>query len=266
MQYPFISRRPIKASAYGARASQVRVLRLLPRESERSGALACAPRKGWLCVGGHYWQVAPRSCTEGESPLAGTVPFHRVRANYNQRGTASARRKLACCASSPETASAVACSCARRARAGCVSEASAVTSQHGLVPKKRGFSPVRFFPIGYRPTTTSAIRRARVASSRAAPPPQNQLAQWRARVHAEQNPGVCWRPRLARRSTVLCRKKETSRLWRALLWSTDRLQSTRYDARVSKARVLRLLLKGSERSGALACTSRESRLCVGGRS
>ena len=299
-----------------ARASQARVLRLLPRESERSGALACAPRKSWLCVGGHYWQVAPRSCTEGESPLAGTVPFHRVRANYHKRGAARARRKLAFCASSPETASAVVCSCARRARAGCVLEASAGhvaarscteeerrladavrfhrvqidynqrdttfmrrklaccassrerasavarsrvrhakespvavcwrpllvgRSLQGLEPKERAFSLAQCPFIGHVPTTTIAVRRAGVASLRAVPPPQKQLAQWRARVHAAQETGVCWRPRLARRSTVLYRRREASRRCSTFPKGTVLLQPVRYDVHASQARVLRLL-------------------------
>ena len=36
-------------------------------------------------------------------PLAGTPPFYEVISEHNQRATARARSKLACCASSPET-------------------------------------------------------------------------------------------------------------------------------------------------------------------
>ena len=149
---------------YGARASQARVVRLLPRESERSGALACAPRKSRLCVGGRSWQVAPSSCTEGDRPVAGAVPFHRIHADYNQRGTARVSRKLLCCASSPEIASAVARSCVRRAKAGCVFEASAGTSQHGLVPKERGLSPVQCF---FQRVRTDANQRGTARASQA---------------------------------------------------------------------------------------------------
>ena len=180
---------------YGARASQARVVRLLPRESERSGARACAPRKSRLCVGGRSWQVAPRSCTEGDRPVAGAVPFHRIHADYNQRGTARANRKLLCCACSPETASAVARSCVRRAKAGCVFEASA----------------------------------GRHVAARACAEGERPLA-----------------------GAVLFPK------------GTDRRQSARHGARVTGSRTA-LLLKESERSGALACAPHESRVCVGGR-
>ena len=210
-----------QSARYGARASQARVVRLLPRESERSGALACAPRKSWLCVGGHYWQVAPRSCTEGESPLAGTVPFHRVRANYHKRGAARARRKLAFCASSPETASAVVCSCARRARAGCVLEASAghVAARSCTEEERRLADAVRFHrvQIDYNQRDTTFMRRklACCASSR-----ERERAQWHARVYATQKKvlclcvgGRCW---LAGRYKVLNRRREPSR-WHSAL-------------------------------------------------
>ena len=43
---------------------------------------------------------------EGEMPLAGTPPFYEVTSEHNQRTTARARNRLACCTSSPETESA----------------------------------------------------------------------------------------------------------------------------------------------------------------
>ena len=66
-------------------------------------------RGSWLGVGGRSWHVAPRARAEGERPLAGAVLFVSARADHNQRGTARARSKLECCASSQETASAGAC-------------------------------------------------------------------------------------------------------------------------------------------------------------
>ena len=55
--------------------------------------------------------------------------------------------------------------------------------------------------------TTSAARRARAASSRVWQSPERQPAQWRLRGgHAK--PAVrCWRPLLARRTTVLHRRE-----------------------------------------------------------
>ena len=61
------------------------------REIASAVALARVPRESRLCVRGRSWRVAPGSCTEGESPLAGAVPFHKVRNDRNLRGTACAR-------------------------------------------------------------------------------------------------------------------------------------------------------------------------------
>ena len=116
--------------------------------------------------------------------------MYRVPNNYNQDNTARARRKHACCTSSRETASALARTCARYAKARCALEAVAGTSHHGLAPKERGLSSVQWPCIGYEQTTTSAARRARVASTRAAPTPERQQAQWRARAFSTRNPAV----------------------------------------------------------------------------
>ena len=72
--------------AQRARASQARVLlsqlRLRPIDSERSGALACSPREGRLCVEGRSWHGAPRSCADGERRLAGVVAVCGLRVDY----------------------------------------------------------------------------------------------------------------------------------------------------------------------------------------
>ena len=66
------------------------------------------------------------------------------------------------------------------AKAGCGLEGAASTSHHGLVTKERGVPPVQGPFAVPEPVTTSATRRARAESSRAAPPPERQPAQWRA--------------------------------------------------------------------------------------
>ena len=65
-------------------------------------------RASRLPVGDCGWHVEARSCTEGERPLAGAMPFQRAWADYSQRGAAPARCKRACCASSRERSSAAA--------------------------------------------------------------------------------------------------------------------------------------------------------------
>ena len=179
------------------------MLRLVTRDSERSGAIACAPRESRLCLGGRSWHVTARSWADEERLLAGAVALRRVHADYYQRSMARARRKRACCASSRETSSAVARSRERHAKAGCVFQIAAGTSQHGLAPTVSGLSPVQLPFLMHGPTTTSAAWRARVASKRAAPRSEKQRVQWRDRVLATRQLAVPRRPQLARHSTVL---------------------------------------------------------------
>ena len=66
-----------------------------------------ALREFRLPIGGHGWHVRARSCIEGEGLFAGSVPFCMTWSDYNQGGMARVRRKRACCASSPQAATAV---------------------------------------------------------------------------------------------------------------------------------------------------------------
>ena len=70
-------------------------------------------------------------------PLAGAVAFCGAQTDHIHRSAAQARRNRACCASSGEIASAVARPPVGHAKAGCVFEAAADTSQHGLAPNRR---------------------------------------------------------------------------------------------------------------------------------
>ena len=60
----------------------------------------------------------------------------------------------------------------------------------------------------------------------------------------------CWRPQLARRTTVVRRKKEASRRCSTLPWRVGQSQRARHGARARQACVLRHLTKDSQRSGA----------------
>ena len=116
VHFPSMVHDAIAASAARrARAQQARVLRLLPRESQRSGAQA------------HYTRKPP----------------HEV-----------------------------------RARSG--------TWEHGLAPKKGGFLLVRCPFMAHEAIAASVARRARATSARAAPFPQREPAKWRASaLHAQ---------------------------------------------------------------------------------
>ena len=66
----------------------------------------------------------------------------------------------------------------------CVSSSkrpAASMSHRGLAPKKRGLPPMLCPFVGYGPATANVACLARAASSRAAPPPKRQRAQWCAR-------------------------------------------------------------------------------------
>ena len=72
------------------------------------------------------------------------------------------------------------------AKVGCGLEAAAGTSLQGLATKERGVSPVQCPFTVPETVATSATWRARTTSSRAAPPPERQPAQWRVRTcHAK---------------------------------------------------------------------------------
>ena len=75
VRWPYIVREATTTSATRRSRVATRVLHVVPGNSERSGALACALRESQLCVGGHRWNVAARSCTEAERPLANMVPL-----------------------------------------------------------------------------------------------------------------------------------------------------------------------------------------------
>ena len=125
------------------------------RETASAVTRPRVPRENQLILGGHSWHVAPRQRAEGERPLAGAVPLLSAWTAHDQRSTAHARSKLACCASSRETkrsGGARAC----HASAGWFWEAGSGTSYHGRAPKERGLSPVQFPWLAHGPTTTSA--------------------------------------------------------------------------------------------------------------
>ena len=103
-------------------------------------------------------RVAPRPCTERESPVASAAAFYSQRVNSNKRGAARVHGKRSCCASSPQRASAVARShvrtrankpatCARPTSVG-----ARFTVDHVCV--RQGRSPFRFL----RPLRAPRIR------------------------------------------------------------------------------------------------------------
>ena len=97
--------------------------------------------------------------------------------------------KLACCASSRETASAVVRSHVPRESRLVLGQAAAGTSHHSRAPKERDLSPVQCPCLTRGTTTASAARCARAASSSARTFPQETASTVaRPRVPRESRP------------------------------------------------------------------------------
>ena len=199
------------SEAYGAsaasaarrvRASKAHMLRLLPRESERSGAQA-PHAQATSTSEGQGWHVGARPCTEGGRLLARAVPFRNACSESDQRGAARARIKRACCASSQQRVSAVARYTRYTRKPPHQVRARAGTWEHGLAPKKGGFSLVQCHSIAHGANATSVARRARATSARAGPLPNREQAQWRTSAAARSDHPTKRGPELARGSTAL---------------------------------------------------------------
>ena len=209
LQWPLVVHAATTTRAARARAPQVRVLRLLPRERER--ALAPAPRetrRRLLGVGGRISHVGARPYVERERRLAGVDTFHRAWSDSNQRSAARACRKCACCASSRDKERAQ--QHLRPATRGACSalEAAFGTSEHGRTPKERCLSLVKCPSKRHGPTLTCEARRARTASARAAPSPERERE--RSGACATRDAALlawCWRSHSTRRSTAVPRKR-----------------------------------------------------------
>ena len=191
----------------GAHAPQARVLRLLPTESDRSGALVCAHtrKQAGRARGGQGRRVTPLSSTERESTLLLFGDLLESEDEPIRRGAARGRGKRACCASSPQSASAVAAllrTWTSRPRGG---------QGRGVVPRPctEQESPVAIAAAFWKPRATFNARGAvRTCGKRAccASSPQRASAVPRSRR--------CARSRSARGSTDLHRTREASSLVR----------------------------------------------------
>ena len=84
-------------------------------------------------------------------------------------------------------------------------------------------------------------------------------------VRATRKPAACWRPQLARRTTVLHRRRETSRRCSEILSSVVRSHPARHGARAQQARVFTTSREIASAVG-LASVPHEFRLRVGGHS
>ena len=171
MQYPSMVRRPITTSA--ARRACGKILWFATsRETASAVTHACVPRESRLRVGGHSSQVAPRTCSEGERPSAGAVPFHSALAEHSQRGTARTWSKLAHFVTFRETASAVAPARVPHKSRLCAGGHDSNVAPRSCTEGDRPFTNVVFFFIEHTPIAAIAAQRTRTASSRVSSPPE----------------------------------------------------------------------------------------------
>ena len=153
---------------HGVGASQARVLRL-PPQIANAVARVRTPRERRPLIEGRRWYTGALSCTSKKIVPCSNVFFQGM---YRPQPARHGARVLqARAAPAPYRQPARWHARVRHANAGWSLEAAAGTLEHGLAPKKRGFSPVQCLFIGHGPTTGSTSRRARFASARAAPPP-----------------------------------------------------------------------------------------------
>jgi len=131
VQYPVMMRRPITTSAARrVRAEPSRVSSHPKRTSAQWCLSACHVNAG------RALEVTALSSRNGlapkkEKPSAGAILFSNARTNLNQRGTASACGKLARFAI-PKVVVLFAC----HVNGECASEITALSSHHGLAPKR----------------------------------------------------------------------------------------------------------------------------------
>ena len=181
MQCPFTLQEPTATSAVRRECASSSRAAVPP---ERQAAQWCAR----MCHAnaGCRLEVAAGASHHGlATKERGVPPVHCPFAVPESNATSAARRARAarsCAAPPPERQPAQRRARAFHAKAGCVSEARAGTSYHGLAPMEAGISPVQRPFSSHGPTAISAVRRARASSSRAAPPLERQPAQRRVRT------------------------------------------------------------------------------------
>ena len=259
VQRPSIAHGASAASAARrARASEARVLRLLPRESERSGAQARYTRKP-----PHQVRARAGTWEHGLAPKKGGFslvqrPFiaHGASAaSAARRARASEARVLRLLPRESERSGAQARYTRNpphqvRARAG--------TWEHGLAPKKGGFSLVQRPSIAHGASAASAARRARASEAHVLRLLPTESERSGAQARYTRKPPHQVRARAGTWEHGLAPKKGGfSLVQRPSIAHGASAASAARRARASEAHVLRLLPRESERSGAQARYTRK---------
>ena len=142
------------------------------------------PREHRLILGGRSWYVAPRPPAEGEGPIVGAVSFPSEWANHNQRGTTREHqaRVLHLLPRNSKRSGAL-----TRATHNPADSARPKLVCRTTAARRRREASCRCSVLAYCMGRPQPARHcARATSSRAAPPPEKQQAQCRARVcHAK---------------------------------------------------------------------------------
>ena len=209
---------------HGARAQQARVLRLLPRGSERSGAVARASRKP-----ASSWRLQLARCT---------TAARRKREASRRRGA------FLRCMVWPDPAR----------HGACAQQASTLRLLSGGCERSGAVARATQKPADYwmphLARRTTAARRRREASRRC-----SALLLCVKRPEPVRHGARAQEPRVL---LYLPRAEEESPLVGTVPFrNADRYQAARHGAHAQQARMLRLLPRGSERSGAVARATRK---------
>ena len=240
----------------GARARQPRALRLLNRDSQRSGAQARYMRKP-----AHEVDAAVGTWEHGLPPKRGGLSLVQCPSMGHGATTAGAARRAraasARAAPPPQREAAQWRTSALHAQAG---SRSGRRSWHvGARPcTEEGRPLARAVPFHRAWSDHSRRGAARARGKRAccasSPKRGSAVAHKRATRASRLTK---WTPQLARGSTALHRRRAASRSCSALPWGMERPQPARRSARARQAHVLRLLPRERQRSGAQARYTRK---------
>ena len=192
--------------------------------------------------------MGARLCTEEGRLLARAVPLRNTRRDYRQRGAPRVRNKRACCASSPERASAVAHKRGTRANTTKYGQGWHVGALPCTEEGRLLAIALRFYNASSGFRQRGAVR-ARNKHACLASSPERANAVARKRATRVSHPTKCG-PELARASTALHRRKVASRSCGVLPWCMKRLSPARRGASARNKRAC--CASSPERASAVA--------------
>ena len=158
----------------GARTAQVRVLRLLPRESARWRVRVCTHAN----AGCSLLEAAAGTSEHGRAPKERAVSLAQGPTPTTRRGARTPHVRVLRPLPRERSRAMAFFSCAH-AQESYLLEAVAGTSERGRAPRERPVNLAHWAFLEHEPTPTSAARRAHATSARATSPSETERARWR---------------------------------------------------------------------------------------